>query len=1019
MPVATWTILGPQAQSSASPTPSILGLPDVEARASLGLTSHPDATAESPGNADIQWKDKLKRVANASLLYVVGLWFGGVLILTLRLTLGWTLMRWLCLSGLPIQDSLCRERFRNLLGRMQVGVPVRLLQSALVEVPTLIGWLRPTILVPASVFIGLTPDQLEAILAHELAHVRRYDYLVNLFQTIIETILFYHPAVWWISRKLREERENCCDDIALEVMQDRLVYVSALAQLEQGRAMPLALTASGGSLLQRIRRIVGANDRKVSAWPLWVLIIGILSVVCLTRTNATETPDTTKPSAQPVIDKSDPSLVNKSGNFGSPLNSSVDLILTLVEIDEKACRQNAAAMDDAVLRGDQHFFENRNDAFVYATDSIKFPTQKGWYSMGEVISYIASAKTAQQNGKPFTTLTASSVFLGFNGDFVFSHQPGAVLVDSSFQQTELTGYEKLDLDPGIPPEDARVPQFHITTAVDKNWKIEMGKTHGLWIGATCGQLRLISRIGKERVGIDEMIKAKTPSRSAIFMTPLADGLAPQIQPSSPAQAPPQATALPPGPTAAEMKAVEDSQTPLMKALHSRQYDTARALLAQGADCDATDKMGSGALAFLISYSGNDGQFPIDILQTILARTRDPNPPVPSEFSTPPASDPLLEVAFMSAAYSNGPELMADHRQVVKLLIAHGARFTGASDDVQALLQAAALGDLPTLQQLVTKGTSPSAADGNGWTPLLISIALENNAAANWLIDHGANVSAITRRGADDPLLYATAHGDDALVEKLIAKGAKPVLRGGDLWRAIDRNDQRLFDDLINAGADPKQESEGYGSAGGKSWRQISSDSLFICIAKGQTAMALTLIDKGVDPEPKNVFGNRNFAYWAVYHDRPEILQALLDHGANPLLKDHTGESPLSLAQKSHPDLVPMLQAAIKIAPKSETSTHLPDPASNAGDSAVQAKETDPDEWTIRNLKVSDMPLTELAQKLTAMTKADDPKGVGVAIDVKVPLGETPLKITYGYTVMADVNQTHLRCDSLCIKPLLA
>jgi ankyrin repeat protein len=177
-----------------------------------------------------------------------------------------------------------------------------MLESALVEVPTLIGWLRPTILVPASVFIGLTPDQLEAILAHELAHVRRYDYLVNLFQTLIETILFYHPAVWWISRKLREERENCCDDIALEVMQDRLVYASALAQLEAGRGMPLALTASGGSLLHRIRRIAGTNDRKVSAWPLWVLIIGIVSLVCLTKSNA-QAPDQDKaPASAPPAD---------------------------------------------------------------------------------------------------------------------------------------------------------------------------------------------------------------------------------------------------------------------------------------------------------------------------------------------------------------------------------------------------------------------------------------------------------------------------------------------------------------------------------------------------------------------------------------------------------------------------------------------------------------------------------------------------------------------------------------------
>jgi len=222
---------------------------------------------------------------------VVSLWFVGILILTLRLTMGWMLTKQIYLSGVPIHDLFCLERFRLLLERMQVGVPVRLLESALVEVPTLIGWLQPAILVPASVFLGLTPDQLEAILAHELAHVRRYDYLINLFQTMIETILFYNPAVWWISRKLREERENCCDDMALEVLRDRLVYVSALAQLEQGRAMPLALTASGGSLLQRIRRIVGTKEQKVSALPLGIVVLILIVVIGIsTRTTRADVP---------------------------------------------------------------------------------------------------------------------------------------------------------------------------------------------------------------------------------------------------------------------------------------------------------------------------------------------------------------------------------------------------------------------------------------------------------------------------------------------------------------------------------------------------------------------------------------------------------------------------------------------------------------------------------------------------------------------------------------------------------
>ena len=98
--------------------------------------------------------------------------------------------------------------------------------------PTVIGWLKPVVLLPASALAGLTPRQLEAILAHELAHIRRHDYLVNLLQTLVETLLFYHPAVWWLSRRIRVERENCCDDLAVSLCGDPVAYAAALADLE-------------------------------------------------------------------------------------------------------------------------------------------------------------------------------------------------------------------------------------------------------------------------------------------------------------------------------------------------------------------------------------------------------------------------------------------------------------------------------------------------------------------------------------------------------------------------------------------------------------------------------------------------------------------------------------------------------------------------------------------------------------------------------------------------------------------
>ena len=128
------------------------------------------------------------------------------------------------------------------------------------QVPSVIGAFAPVVILPINALTGLTTDQLRGLLAHELAHVRRHDYLVNAIQTIVETLLFYHPAVWWISRVIRQERENSCDDLAAQVC-DRATYAQALASMEQLRQVPPpALAARGGALLPRIRRILGMPD---------------------------------------------------------------------------------------------------------------------------------------------------------------------------------------------------------------------------------------------------------------------------------------------------------------------------------------------------------------------------------------------------------------------------------------------------------------------------------------------------------------------------------------------------------------------------------------------------------------------------------------------------------------------------------------------------------------------------------------------------------------------------------------
>ncbi len=160
----------------------------------------------------------------------------------------------------------CRNgpRALHLAQELRIARPVRVAVSALARTPSLIGWLAPVIVLPASTLLALTPRQLEMVIAHELAHVRRADYLVNLLQVAVETLLFHHPAVHWISRDVRELREVCCDDLVLRGGVDPLHYADTLASLEALRSTTHApaMAATAGSLLLRVRRIVGVAEQQ-------------------------------------------------------------------------------------------------------------------------------------------------------------------------------------------------------------------------------------------------------------------------------------------------------------------------------------------------------------------------------------------------------------------------------------------------------------------------------------------------------------------------------------------------------------------------------------------------------------------------------------------------------------------------------------------------------------------------------------------------------------------------------------
>ena len=169
------------------------------------------------------------------------------------------------------------ERFLDLKGRLGISYPVELKESLQVTSPMQLGWIKPVILLPIGLLSGLSLPQVECILVHELAHIKRKDYLVNLIQSGVEVLLFFNPAVWWISSQIREEREHCCDELAVEITGDRVTMIKTLTHLEewriQGGQLGLAFTGGPQGLLGRVQRLLGDESTvRIMGKGLWSLL---------------------------------------------------------------------------------------------------------------------------------------------------------------------------------------------------------------------------------------------------------------------------------------------------------------------------------------------------------------------------------------------------------------------------------------------------------------------------------------------------------------------------------------------------------------------------------------------------------------------------------------------------------------------------------------------------------------------------------------------------------------------------
>lgn len=322
LPVGTYAILARNASSqrveTGPATASAVPQADVEPSNASRTPERPDRLqtsgpasrigaqmAAAPSSAFHSGAEATARsaVVRGLLPWVTAVWLAGVAIFSLRLACGWMHLRRLQHRGLTSLSDAVMAAGRRVASRLGVTRAIRFVQSSRIDSPSAVGLLRPMVLLPASAVTGLSIAEIEFILAHELAHVRRHDWTLNLVQTVIETLLFYHPAMWWVSRRVRQERENCCDDMAVALVGDRVAYARTLARLEEHRAVAgvNVVAAAGGSILLRVRRLLGepnqSDDRRCPAVQLAgpITLILAMLVVGLGVTTGQPGPDESSP----------------------------------------------------------------------------------------------------------------------------------------------------------------------------------------------------------------------------------------------------------------------------------------------------------------------------------------------------------------------------------------------------------------------------------------------------------------------------------------------------------------------------------------------------------------------------------------------------------------------------------------------------------------------------------------------------------------------------------------------------
>ena len=336
------------------------------------------------------WLDRFKDYFDQHASLIVAIWFVIFIARFIRLTANLIYVQRLKSYKTFRVPEIWENKIKELISLLGLRKQIRLLESGIIKVPVVMGMLKPVILLPLGLLAHLPADEIEAILLHELAHIQRRDYFVNLLQSIAETIFFFNPAVMWLSSMIREERENCCDDIAISVTNNRTQFINALIAFQEynlaGTAYGVGFPGEKNHLLNRVKRIISERNKTLNATEKSLLTFGMAVLIMFSFVAAKKAPRTDFKKEIKAI-----SSISNNGDNDKTLPSTPVADNVNYFINQQSAKRNQA---DPVLQSD--LVDEKMSDTVPAESKKMDPGMRTWsyrFSISDTAKYFSSFST--------------------------------------------------------------------------------------------------------------------------------------------------------------------------------------------------------------------------------------------------------------------------------------------------------------------------------------------------------------------------------------------------------------------------------------------------------------------------------------------------------------------------------------------------------------------------------------------------------------------------------------------------